>query len=109
VATDLARELVTTYGMSEEFGPISLGRKQEIIYGIKETIIEKDYSEKTAEKIDEEVQKILKTALERAKKVLEMKKEKLDKLAKALVRKEVIERKQFERLLGEPKGSLKEI
>ncbi|MFH7882699.1 MAG: ATP-dependent zinc metalloprotease FtsH [Candidatus Aenigmatarchaeota archaeon] len=109
VATDLARELVTTYGMSEEFGPISLGRKQEIIYGIKETIIEKDYSEKTAEKIDEEVQKILKTALERAKKVLEMKKEKLDKLAKALVRKEVIERKQFERILGEPKGSLKEI
>jgi len=109
LATDLAREMVTTYGMSEKFGPISLGRKQEIIYGVREAIVEKDYSEKTAEEIDEEVQKILKTALERSKKILEIKKDKLDKIAKALIKREVLERKQFERLVGEPKGILKEI
>jgi len=109
VATDMARELVTTYGMSEKFGPISLGRKQEIIYGYKEYIVEKDYSEKTAEEIDKEVQRILNEALERAKKVLEIKRDKLDKVAKALIKKESLEKKQFERLVGEPKGSLKEI
>lgn len=109
VATDMARELVTTYGMSEKFGPISLGRKQEIIYGYKEYIVEKDYSEKTAEEIDKEVQRILNEALERAKKVLEIKRDKLDKVAKALIKKETLEKKQFERLVGEPKGSLKEI
>jgi cell division protease FtsH len=109
VATDMARELVTTYGMSEKFGPISLGRKQEVIYGYKEFLIEKDYSEKTAEEIDKEVQRILQEALERAKKVLEIKRDKLDKVAKALIKKETLEKKQFERLVGEPKGSLKDI
>jgi cell division protease FtsH len=109
VATDMARELVTTYGMSEKFGPISLGRKQEIIYGYKEFLIEKDYSEKTAEEIDKEVQRILQEALERAKKVLEIKRDKLDKVAKALIKRETLEKKQFERLVGEPKGSLKDI
>jgi cell division protease FtsH len=109
VATDMARELVTTYGMSEKFGPISLGRKQEIIYGYKEFLIEKDYSEKTAEEIDKEVQRILNEALERAKKVLEIKRDKLDKIAKALIKRETLEKKQFERLVGEPKGSLKDI
>jgi cell division protease FtsH len=109
VATDMARELVTTYGMSEKFGPISLGRKQEVIYGYKEFLIEKDYSEKTAEEIDKEVQRILNEALERAKKVLEIKRDKLDRVAKALIKKETLEKKQFERLVGEPKGSLKDI
>ena len=109
VATDMARELVTTYGMSEKFGPISLGRKQEIIYGYKEFLVEKDYSEKTAEEIDKEVQRILNEALERAKKVLEIKRDKLDKVAKALIKRETLEKKQFERLIGEPKGSLKDI
>jgi cell division protease FtsH len=109
VATDMTRELVTTYGMSEKFGPISLGRKQEIIYGYKEFLIEKDYSEKTAEEIDKEVQRILNEALERAKKVLEIKRDKLDRVAKALINRETLEKKQFERLVGEPKGSLKDI
>ncbi len=109
VATDMARELVTTYGMSEKFGPISLGRKQEIIYGYKEYLVEKDYSEKTAEEIDKEVQKILNEALEKAKKILEIKREKLDKVAKALIKRETLEKRQFERLVGEPKGSLKNL
>jgi cell division protease FtsH len=95
--------------MSEKFGPISLGRKQEIIYGYKEFLIEKDYSEKTAEEVDKEVQRILNEALERAKKVLEIKRDKLDRVAKALIKRETLEKKQFERLVGEPKGSLKDI
>ncbi|MCS7184076.1 MAG: ATP-dependent zinc metalloprotease FtsH [Patescibacteria group bacterium] len=106
VATNLAKELITSYGMSEKFGPISLGRKQEIIYGSKEYFVEKDYSEKTAEEIDQEVQKILNNSLQRATKVLEIKRDKLDYLAKILIKKETIEKKQFERIIGEEKGSL---
>lgn len=108
MATDLARELVTTYGMSEKFGPISLGRKQELIYGFKEYLVEKDYSEKTAEEIDEEVQKILQSCLEKAKKVLNAKREQLEKVAKALMKKETLEKRQFEKLIKEPKGSFQE-
>jgi ATP-dependent Zn protease len=106
IATNLARELITSYGMSDKFGPVSLGRKQEIIYGYKEYLIEKDYSEKTAEEIDKEVFNILNYALERAKNVILQKRDKLDKIAKILIKQETIEKKQFERLIKEPKGSL---
>lgn len=109
IATNLAKELVITYGMSEKFGPISLSRKQELIYGVKEFVVEKDYSEKTAQEIDEEVKNILNNALERATKVLEIKKDKLDLISKTLIKKETIEKKQFERLIGEEKGSLTNI
>ncbi len=109
IATNLAKELVVTYGMSEKFGPISLSRKQELIYGVKEFVVEKDYSEKTAQEIDEEVKNILNNALERATKVLEIKKDKLDLISKTLIKKETIEKKQFERLIGEEKGSLTNI
>ncbi|GIW66393.1 MAG: ATP-dependent zinc metalloprotease FtsH [Candidatus Parcubacteria bacterium] len=106
IATNLAKDLITSYGMSEKFGPVSLGSKQEVIYGSREYLFEKDYSEKTAEEIDQEIRNILSNALERAKKILEIKKDKLDKLAKILYKKETIEKKQFERIIGEKKGSL---
>jgi cell division protease FtsH len=100
IATDLAKQLVLKFGMSEKLGPISFSKPQ------REFSLEKEYSEKTAELIDEEVQNIINEALERALKVLEMKKDKLEKVAQVLVKKEVIEKKQFEKLIGEKKGSL---
>jgi len=106
IATNLARELITSYGMSDKFGPVSLGRKQEIIYGYKEYLVEKDYSEKTAEEIDKEVFSLLNYALERAKNVILQKRDKLDKIAKTLIKQETIEKRQFERLIRDSKGSL---
>ncbi|GIW67186.1 MAG: ATP-dependent zinc metalloprotease FtsH [Candidatus Parcubacteria bacterium] len=100
VATDLARQLVTKFGMSEKLGPISISQKQ------REFVLGKEYSEKTAELIDEEVKNIINQALERALKVLEIKKDKLEKIAQVLIKKEVIEKKQFEKLVGDKKGSL---
>ena len=100
LATDLARQLVLKFGMSEKLGPVSFSNVP------KEFFLEKEYSEKTAEIIDEEVITIINQALERALKVLSLKKDKLEKVAKILMKKEVIERKQFEKLIGEKKGSL---
>jgi cell division protease FtsH len=100
IATDLARQLVLKFGMSEKLGPISFSRTA------KEFYLEKEYSEKTAEIIDEEVKRIIDKALERALKVLTLKKDKLEKVAKVLMKEEVIEKRRFERLVGEKKGSV---
>ncbi len=100
IATELAKELVTRFGMSDKIGPISFPKIK------KEFLLEKEYSEKTAEIIDEEIRTIINQALERAIKVLETKRDKLNKIAQILIKKEVIEKKQFEKLIGEPKGSL---
>lgn len=101
IATDLARQLVLKFGMSEKLGPISFSRTPREFY------LEKEYSEKTAEIIDEEVKRIIDKALERALKVLTLKKDKLEKVAKVLMKEEVIEKRRFERLVGEKKGSVK--
>jgi cell division protease FtsH len=100
IATQIARDLVIKFGMSEKLGPISFSIKP------KELTFEKEYSEKTAEIIDEEIKRIIDEALERATKVLTIKKDKLEKIAKYLIKKETIEKKTFERLIGEKKGSL---
>jgi ATP-dependent metalloprotease FtsH len=100
IATDLAKQLVLKFGMSEKLGPISFSKTT------REFSLEKEYSEKTAELIDEEVKSIINQALERALKVLEIKKDKLEKVAQVLIKKEVIEKRQFEKLVGEKKGSL---
>lgn len=100
IATDLAKQLVIKFGMSEKIGPISYGKPT------KDFLNEKEYSEKTAELIDEEIRNLINLALERAGKVLVNKKNKLEKIAQILIKKEVIEKKQFEKLIGEAKGSL---
>lgn len=99
IATDLAKQLVIKFGMSEKIGPISY------VKTTKDFFSEKEYSERTAELIDEEIKNLINLALEKAEKVLTVKKDKLEKIAQVLVKKEVIEKKQFEKLIGEPKGS----
>lgn len=100
VATELARQIVTRYGMSEKLGPITLGKQRELIFLGREIAVEKDYSEKTAEIIDEEVKNLLGAAFDSAKKLLKTKKSILEKLAKHLIEKEVIEKEEFEELMG---------
>ena len=98
-ASDIARSLVTKYGMSKKLGPISFGKTEDLIFLGKEITTEKDYSEKTAEKIDQEVTKILKDAYRRTKKLLQENKDKLDRIAKALIEKETLEKEEFEKLV----------
>ncbi len=101
-ASQLARKLVTQYGMSKKLGPVVFGEKDETVFLGKELSEQKNYSEDVAYKIDQEISKLIKDAYQTAKKLLKERKGSLEKLADYLVEKETIERKEFEKLLGEP-------
>lgn len=97
-ASELARKLVTKYGMSS-LGPITFGKTEELLFLGREIATEKNYSEKIAAKIDEEVQKILKRAYETAEKILEQNKAALKKIAETLMEKETLEQEEFYALI----------
>ena len=99
IASDLARDLVTKYGMSEKLGPITFGESNELIFLGKEITESKNYSEKKAAEIDSEVEKFIKNAQSTAEKILKTRKSKLLLVAKKLIEKENIERKEFEELM----------
>ncbi len=98
-ATDLARRLVTKYGMSDKLGPRTFGGREEMVFLGREIATEKDYSEEVASQIDKEVTKFIDQASHTAKKILNRKRKKLDQIAEVLIKKEVIERQAFERLM----------
>ena len=98
-ASELARRLVKEYGMSS-LGPISFGEKEELTFLGKEISEQRNYSEKIAEKIDAEVDIIIKGAQKQAQVILTKHKNLLDKVAKDLIEKETIEREEFEKLIG---------
>ncbi|MFC1663710.1 ATP-dependent zinc metalloprotease FtsH [Patescibacteria group bacterium] len=97
-ASKLARKLVKEYGMSS-LGPVSFGGKEELIFLGREISEQRNYSEKVASQIDKEVAKFIKDAERKAKKVLITKRRLLDKLAKVLIKKETIEKEEFESLI----------
>ncbi|HIJ59612.1 MAG TPA: ATP-dependent metallopeptidase FtsH/Yme1/Tma family protein [Nitrospirae bacterium] len=98
-ATELARKMVTEWGMSEVLGPLSFGKKDEQIFLGREIAKHKNYSEKTAEEIDLEITNIVKSAYERAKKILNDNFELLDALAKSLLEKETLESQDIDNLI----------
>ena len=97
--TELARKLVTEYGMSQVLGPRTFGAKEELIFLGREIAERRDYSEKIAETIDKEVSKIIKQSYNKAKEVLEKNKKTLEKIAEILLKKETLEKEEFEKLL----------
>jgi len=101
-ATSIARKMVTEYGMSEKLGPRTFGRREELVFLGREVSEQKDYSEKTAEQIDEEVQHLIQHAYDVARGVLTENKAKLARLAEALIAKETIEGAELEALFSEP-------
>jgi cell division protease FtsH len=107
VASDMARKMVVKYGMSEKFGPITFGKTEELVFLGKEITTEKNYSEQTAQKIDEEVEGIIKKAYETARKIIRQRRKILDAIAKQLIEKETIEKEEFDLLMK--KFGLKQI
>jgi cell division protease FtsH len=97
-ATALARAMVTQYGMSEKLGPLTFGKKEEMIFLGREISEQRNYSDEVAAKIDAEVREIIDRAYERAKEALTSQREVLDKLAGLLIEKETIEHDEFEAL-----------
>ena len=99
-ATDIARKMVTQWGMSDKVGPICYGQKDEPIFLGKEIATHKDYSDKTAELVDEEIHSIIETQYLRAIKVLEEQKDKLILLSETLFEKETLDAKEIMDLTG---------
>jgi len=85
MATKMARNMVTRYGMSKELGPLAYGENEEEVFLGRSVTRQQNMSEETAKKVDSEVKKIVETGYERAKKVLTDKIDDLHKLAKALL------------------------
>jgi len=105
-ASELARRLVKEYGMSN-LGPISFGEREEFIFLGKETTEQRNYSEKIAFQIDKEVEKFIKNAQNQAEKILTQKKKLLEKVAQTLIKKETIEKEEFENLITDKKETKK--
>jgi cell division protease FtsH len=100
-ATDLARRMVTEWGMSE-LGFMNLADEDEPLFLGREITQHKDYSEATAKRIDEAVEKILDDCLDETRKILTEHRDQLDKLALALTEKETLDDAQVRQLLGFP-------
>ncbi len=98
-ATDLARKMVCEWGMSEKLGPISFGKKEQEIFLGREIAQHRDYSERTAQEIDEEVKRIVREAEARAEQLLKENIEKLHALAKALLEFEILDGEQIDLIL----------
>ncbi|OGH59835.1 MAG: cell division protein FtsH [Candidatus Magasanikbacteria bacterium RIFCSPHIGHO2_01_FULL_33_34] len=99
-ATKIATAMVTRYGMSTKLGPRVFGENEEMIFLAQEIHDKKNYSEKIAEMIDEEVSDILKDAQRRAKEVIEVNIEKMKELVKVLLEKETVEQEEFNTIMG---------
>jgi len=100
-ATDLARKMVTEWGMSDKLGPVTFGKKVEQIFLGREISQHKDYSEKTAIDIDEEVKRIVLDAYVTAKNLLTENQDLLEMLAKNLLEKETIDGSEIDALIQE--------
>ncbi|MEK7501139.1 MAG: ATP-dependent zinc metalloprotease FtsH [Patescibacteria group bacterium] len=108
IASDLARRLVTEYGMSEKMGPVTFGDKERLVFLGKELSEHRNYSENVATKIDGEVSLFINRAYKTALRVVKEKRELLNKIAGVLVEKETIEQHEFQELIKnwQPSGAM---
>ncbi len=97
--TNIARNMVTRFGMSEKLGPLTFGKKEEMVFLGRELATHKDYSEQTAVKIDDEVRSIIETAHQKAMQLLRENREKLDLLANTLLERESLDGDEMDRVL----------
>jgi len=98
-ATSLAEKMVAQWGMSDRVGPINLGRGEEHPFLGRELSLPKRYSEEMAWVMDQEIQKLILDAESRATKILSKKRHTLDALAEALIKDEILEKADVERII----------
>jgi len=108
-ATNLARKMVCEWGMSDNMGPLSYGKKEEQIFLGREFATHKDYSEETAQRIDKEVNRIVLESYDKARKLLSDHMDHLNKMASELLEKEVLNSTEIDAILGikPPEGEVK--
>ncbi len=102
--THIAREMVTQWGMSERLGPRTFGRRDSMVFLGRDIAEQRDYSERTAEEIDEEVRRIIDAAHVHCRTVMAAHLDKLEELATALIEVETLEGDDLQRILGPAEG-----
>ncbi len=100
--TKIARQMVTQWGMSERLGPRTFGKREEMVFLGREISEQRNYSEKVAEEIDEEVRRLVDEAYQSASKVLVERRAKLNQIAKHLIEVETIEGEALATLFDAP-------
>jgi len=102
-ATQAARRMVCSYGMSDRIGPVSFADDDHDVFLGRDFVTRKDYSEKKAQEIDEEITRILRELYDEARQLLSDNRELLERISDALLERETLERSELERLrVGEP-------
>ena len=101
-ATNMARTMVTRYGMSDRLGPRTFGKREELVFLGREISEQRDYSDGVAQTIDEEVKSLIDTAYKAARTVLTEHRDKLTKLSQHLIEHETIEGDELNSLFGPP-------
>jgi cell division protease FtsH len=102
-ATKLARKIIMHFGMSEAMGPRTFGEREELIFLGREISEQRDYSEKTAQLIDKEIDRLVREAYAQAVKIIREQKKYLDKIASSLIEQETLEQEEFEALFNDLK------
>jgi len=102
-ATVIARKMICEYGMSEKLGPLSFGKKEEEIFLGREISQHRDYSEETAQKIDQEVNNLIDVSYKKAHKLISNNLTTLNNLAKALLEKETLNGSEIDEIVGKKK------
>jgi cell division protease FtsH len=102
-STELARKMVCEWGMSDQMGPLTFGKKEEQIFLGREIAQHQDYSEDTAVRIDQEVKRIVTENYARARDLLRSYREKLERVAEELLLREVLDADQVQKIVaGQP-------
>ncbi len=98
--TRVARQMITRFGMSDQLGPVALGRQQGNVFLGRDIMSERDFSEETAATIDAEVRQLVEEAYQRAKQVLTENRHILNQLADMLIEKETVDSEELQEILA---------
>ena len=101
-ATNIAQTMVTRYGMSKKLGPRTFGKREEMLFLGREISEQRDYSDRVAKTIDEEVRRLIQTAYDTAKRILTEERVRLDHISDYLLEHETIDEEQVPDLFDAP-------
>jgi cell division protease FtsH len=108
-ATQMARRMVTQWGMSEKLGTVTMGHKEELVFLGRDLGEQRNYSEEVAGLIDEEIRSIVSDAYEEAKRILTQQRGKMDLVVDRLKLVETIDARELDEILASPVGSAQEV
>ena len=101
-ATNIARTMVTRFGMSKKLGPRTFGKREELVFLGREISEQRDYSDSVAEQIDDEVHSLIEGAYQTAMRILKENRPRLDNVSNYLMENETIEEDQFPDIFDNP-------